>query len=141
MTQTNEHRYISGWQALNVQSEKGTIADWHPEMYFENFKPKKLYKFDENSPLKMLGIKERFVPYSQDTYFVANYARAIADLVYYDETRELRGCVKDFLDDDEAKELFDYLKIINKSKNVEEFMKFELTKLYFKDKKCLKTIK
>lgn len=47
--------------------------------------------------------------------------------------RELQNCVYDFLDDDEAVELFKYLKIINKYKNIEDFMKYELTKLYFKE--------
>lgn len=73
----------------------------------------------------------------QKTCFVADYARAIADLVYLDKTAQLRYCARDFLNDDEKQALFEYLKIINKTKNVEEFMKWELTKLYFKDKKCL----
>ena len=51
------------------------------------------------------------------------------------KTAQLRYCAKDFLNDDEKQELFDYLKIINKTKNVEEFMKLELTKLYFEDRK------
>ncbi|TLT01368.1 hypothetical protein FE245_02425 [Aliarcobacter cibarius] len=57
----------------------------------------------------------------------------MADLVYENNTRELQNCVYDFLDDDEAVELFKYLKIINKYKNIEDFMKYELTKLYFKE--------
>lgn len=54
---------------------------------------------------------------------------------------QLRYCVNDFLSKDDEKELFEYLKIINQTKNIEEFMKWELTELYFKDKKCLNPIK
>ena len=130
-------KYISGWQALNVQSEKRHIADWHSNVYFKDCKPTQMFDYDENSPLGMRGIKERFIPFMQKTCFVADYARAIADLVYLDKTAQLRYCARDFLNDDEKQELFEYLKIINKTKNVEDFMKWELTKLYFKDKKCL----
>ena len=127
--------YISGWQALNVQSEQGHIADWHPSAYFKDFKPTKTYALDEHSPLKMLGIKKRFIPYIQDTCYVANYARAIADLVYFDETTQLQGCVREFLLDDEKQELFDYLKIISEVKNVDDFIKQELPVLYFAERK------
>lgn len=126
-------QYISGWQALNVQSENGHIADWHLNVYFKDGKPTQMFDYDENSPLKMRGIKQRFIPFMQKTYFVANYARAIADLVYLDKTAGLRYCAKEFLSDEDKKELFKYLKIINKTKNVEEFMKMELTKLYFEE--------
>ena len=130
-------KYISGWQALNVQSEKGHIADWHSNVYFKDCKPTQMFDYDENSPLGMRGIKERFIPFMQKTCFVADYARAIADLVYLGKTAQLRYCARDFLNNDEKQELFECLKIINKTKNVEDFMKWELTKLYFKDKKCL----
>lgn len=126
-------QYISGWQALNVQSENGHIADWHSDLYFKNFKPIDIYKFDKNSPLGMQGIKKRFIPYMQKTCYVASFARAIADLVYLGQTSGLRYCAKEFLNDEDKKELFKYLKIINKTKNVEEFMKMELTKLYFEE--------
>ncbi len=127
--------YISGWQALNVQSEQGHIADWHPNAYFKDFKPIKMYELNEHSPLKMLGIKKRFVSFCQDTYYVANYARAIADLLWYDETAQLQGCVREFLLDNEKQELFNYLKIISKSKNVDEFIKQELPVFYLMEKK------
>lgn len=130
-------QYISGWEALNIQSEKGHIADWHTNVYFKDFKPTQMYQFDKNSPLGMRGIKKRFIPYMQETCYVASFARAIADLVYLNQSSQLKFCAKDFLDDEEKKELFKYLKIINKFKNVEDFMKKELTKLYFEDKKCL----
>lgn len=130
-------QYISGWQALNIQSESGHIADWHCDVYFKDFKPTEVYEYDENSPLKMLGIKKRFIPFMQETHYVANYARAIADLVYLDRVAQLRYCARDFLNDDEKQELFNYLKIINKTKNVENFMKTELALFYLKDKTML----
>lgn len=124
--------YISGWQTLNIPNECGLTADWHPLCYFTRKKPNKMYRID-NNPLRNLGIKERFIPYLNDTYFIASFARAIADLVFFDETEGLRNCVDDFLDDREEAELFSYLRVIHTEKNVEAFMKFELTKLYFKE--------
>lgn len=63
-------QYISGWQALNIQSESGHIADWHCDVYFKDFKPTEVYEYDENSPLKMLGIKKRFIPFMQETHYL-----------------------------------------------------------------------
>lgn len=126
--------YISGWEALNLPNANGETADWHPRLYFNDKKPIKMYVYDENMPLKDKGIDFRFVPFLNKKVYVATFARAIADLVYLDETYGLKNCVNDFLNEKEAQELFEYLKIINQSKNVENFMKFELTKLYFKDK-------
>lgn len=134
-------RYISGWEALNVPNEQGVTADWHSSAYFHNLQPNKIYDYNKNNPLKMLGIKKRFIAFLGKEYFVASFARAIADLVYLDNVEQLRYCVNDFLSKDDEKELFEYLKIINQTKNIEEFMKWELTELYFKDKKCLNPIK
>jgi transcriptional regulator with XRE-family HTH domain len=123
--------YISGWEALNIPTSNGYIADWHPQFYFNE--KKELKKYPYNEILKDSGISKRYIPFLNKDEYTANYPRAIADLVYENNTRELQNCVYDFLDDDEAVELFKYLKIINKYKNIEDFMKYELTKLYFKE--------
>lgn len=34
LTILNKTDYISGWEALNIPSENGLIADWHPLHYF-----------------------------------------------------------------------------------------------------------
>ena len=94
---------------------------------------KELKKYPYNEILKDSGISKRYIPFLNKDEYTANYPRAIADLVYENNTRELQNCVYDFLDDEEAVELFKYLKIINKYKNIEDFMKYELTKLYFKE--------
>lgn len=122
--------YISGWEALNIPTSNGYIADWHPQFYFNE--KKELKKYPYNEILKDSGISKRYIPFLNKDEYTANYPRAIADLVYENNTRELQNCVYDFLDD-EAVELFKYLKIINKYKNIEDFMKYELTKLYFKE--------
>lgn len=122
--------YISGWEALNIPTSNGYIADWHPQFYFNE--KKKLKKYPYNEILKDSGISKRYIPFLNKDEYTANYPRAIADLVYENNTRELQNCVYDFLDD-EAVKLFKYLKIINKYKNIEDFMKYELTKLYFKE--------
>ena len=123
--------YISGWEALNIPTSNGYIADWHPQFYFNE--KKELKKYPYNEILKDSGISKRYIPFLNKDEYTANYPRAIADLVYENNTRELQNCVYDFLDDYEAVELFKYLKIINKYKNIEDFMKYELTKLYFKE--------
>lgn len=123
--------YISGWEALNIPTSNGYIADWHPQFYFNE--KKELKKYPYNEILKDSGISKRYIPFLNKDEYTANYPRAIADLFYENNTRELQNCVYDFLDDDEAVELFKYLKIINKYKNIEDFMKYELTKLYFKE--------
>lgn len=30
--------YISGWEALNIPTSNGYIADWHPQFYFNEKK-------------------------------------------------------------------------------------------------------
>ena len=126
--------YISGWEALNIPRLDGSIADWHPLLYFANKNNIKTY--ENNEILGSLGIQRRYVKMLDKEEYVANYARAIADLVYKGETAGLKNCVQDYLDDNEESELFNYLKLINKNKKVDDFVKFELTKLYFKDKRC-----
>ncbi|MFA6760274.1 MAG: nucleotidyl transferase AbiEii/AbiGii toxin family protein [Sulfuricurvum sp.] len=127
--------YISGWEALNIPTSDGSVADWHPKHYFGD--DKKLVLYHHNSILGDRGIQKRFIPMLNAQGYVASYARAIADLVYNDDTIGLKNCVYDYLDDDEACELFDYLLVMRKHKDVEDFMRHELTKLYFKDKSHL----
>lgn len=124
----NSDMYISGWEALNLPTENGNTADWH----YLNYPP--IAKFKHNKTLGDKGIKKRFIKELNRVEKVASYARAIADLVINNQTNGLRNCVYDFLDDDEAKELYSYLKLEQHNKNVENFMKYELTKLYFADK-------
>ncbi|MBT0612816.1 hypothetical protein [Campylobacter hyointestinalis] len=126
--------YLSGWEALNIPRLDGTTADWHPLLYLADKNSIKTY--ESNEILGDLGIQKRYIKMLGKEEYVASYARAIADLVYSGDTDGLKNCVKDYLDDDEELELFGYLKLINKNKKVDDFMKFELTKLYFKDKKC-----
>lgn len=125
-------RYISGWEALNLPNEKGLTADWH----FANFfKPSQNFKmYQTNKILGDLGIKKRFIPLLNGEYYIASFARAIADLVYLNKTQGLKNCVNDFLDSNDEMELFTYLKMINTQKSVESFMRLELTKLYFQNK-------
>ncbi|MCR2055557.1 hypothetical protein CHLV4139_08665 [Campylobacter helveticus] len=124
--------YLSGWQALNIPNEKGITADWHPMFYLKE--PLRFYHSNENAILGYKGIEKRFIASLGKEYFIASFARAIADLVYNDEFAGLKNCVNDFLDEEEENELFAYLKMMNKNKNVEDFMRLELTKLYFMDK-------
>ena len=127
-------QYISAWQALNIPNKNGQIADWHPEAFFTNFVPNKFYKLTKNHPLGTRGIEKRFVPFLQKSYFVANFARAIADLVYFEESRDREGCVREFLNEEEKNELFEYLKIIAQTKDISAFLKSELPIHFLKEK-------
>lgn len=121
--------YYSGWEALNVQSENGSVADWHP-LNFWGDNPKK-YIFNAN--LGDCGISKRFVSFIGKKVYVANYPRAIADLVISKNTKGLKNCVYDYLSDDEAQALYDMLKPFKDRKDIDDFLRLELTKYYLKE--------
>ena len=106
--------------------------------YFRNGKALEVFDTDIiKSPLNMLGITKRYIPNIESEFYIASFARAIADLVFLDRYYQLDNCVKDFLSDDDSIELYNYLKIINKYKDVELFMKIELTSYILKRRKIL----
>ena len=133
---SREVLYISGWEALNIPNEKNQIADWHPYLLYYKNNPLQFYS-SKDSVLKEKGIKKRYIEILKKEYYVADYARAIADLVYLGKTQGLKNCVDDFLDSMEAQELFEYLKLLLKKEHIENFIKYELTNLYFKERKNL----
>ena len=73
-------KYLSGWEALNIPNERGLTADWHSSLLHN--KPLKFYETKDCPIWQEKGISLRFVPSLQETYYVASFARAIADLVY-----------------------------------------------------------
>ena len=59
--------YISGWEALNIPTSNGYIADWHPQFYFNE--KKELKKYPYNEILKDSGISKRYIPFlNKDEY-------------------------------------------------------------------------
>ncbi|WP_223810189.1 MULTISPECIES: hypothetical protein [unclassified Campylobacter] len=68
--------------------KKGLSADWHKDLYFKDNEPLKMYTL--NSPLGTKGIEKRI--FNNKRYFIANFARAIADLVYENDIAGLKGC-------------------------------------------------
>lgn len=125
-------KYISGWQALNIPNEKGEIADWHPLLHLDKLE----YLDSDTFPWKERGISTFYSKYLKQEIMVASFARAIADLVYLNKTAQLQHCVKDFLNDEEAVELYNYLREIKDDPRIDDFLKYECTKLYFKDIQC-----
>lgn len=122
-------KYISGWEALNIPNEKNMIADWHPLHFLKPNQDIKMYLY--NPILKEEGISKRFVPMLQREEYVANYPRAIADLVYSKQIQGLKNCCYDFLTQEEEKELYELLKkLLPTNPEVKNFLKYELTKLY-----------
>lgn len=132
-------KYLSGFIALNIPNENGVTADWHPHLHLRE--PLIFFSTADNPILCSLGIQKRFVPMLKCHYFVANFARAIADLVYIQKIDGLKNCAFDFLDKNDLLELFGYLELLLKGENdegrrifIEKFLKYELTKLYFEVK-------
>lgn len=125
-------RYLSGFQALNIPNKNGLIADWHPLLYLN---PNNIIFYEsKNNPLGKRGIRHCFVSNLQGYFNVASFARAIADLLYFNKNIGLKGCVNDFLDSNDEIELFELLKDLPQTMIIENFLKYELTKLYFKEK-------
>lgn len=132
-------KYLSGFQALNIPNENGLIADWHPLLYLN---PNKLVMYESaDSPLQERDIRKCFVPILQEYYNVASFARSIADLVYFGKASELRGCVNDFLDSADEIKLFYFLKDLPQTAMVNNFLKYELTKLYFSERNNVRYIR
>lgn len=121
--------YFSGWEALNIPLENGQTADWHPLLY----PPKESSKYIYNAKFGDFGISKRFIPALHKSDYVASFARAIADLVLSGKTQGLQNCVSDYLTQDEAKELYNFLKPFSQNSKIEKFLKYELTSFYFKD--------
>lgn len=124
-------KYISGYQALNIPDEKGLIADWHSC----KFDPYNIKLTKNNKILQNLGIKKRLIKSINKYHYVASFARAIADMIYFnDNIDELYDCRNDYLSVEDENELWEYLQILREHKDIECFLKYEFTKRYFEDK-------
>jgi hypothetical protein len=130
--------YISGWEALNISDENRNTADWHPRTYLFSYdKDKAINLYNTTNVLGNSGIKKRIIDYpSQREVYIANFPRAIADLVLTMKDYQLsslHNCCNDFLNEDETEHLYQYL--IKNNPRVDEFLKYEFTVRYFNDKK------
>lgn len=137
---TSIRKYISGWEALNTPDKNGMTADWHPDqIWLSTPCAPGIELYRSNHILGTSGIEKRKILYSQgESVYIANFPRAIADILFNDDSiyhSQLNGCVDDFLTDEEAEELYRYALLINKEKNIEWFLKYELTKFYFGENK------
>lgn len=133
---TSENNYISGWEALNIPNEKGDVADWHPRTYlFSNNPSEEIELYNTINFFGNKGIKKRMIyyPEKQEVY-IASFSRAIADLLVTMKDYQvpsLYGCRKDFLNEKESGELYNYLKPLDSNPRIKEFLKYEFTKKYF----------
>lgn len=133
---TTPERYISGYEALNVVDENGLTADWHPLTFWTSTTQEEIPLY-ENPLLKEKGISFRKIPFSEEMVYIANFARAIADLIYHEyETHPclFRNIAEDFLSKEERAELFGYLLEIRKEKEIDEFLIQEFPKEYYEFK-------
>lgn len=130
--ETSINRYISGWEALNVVNESGLTADWHPLKFWTTNLDSEEIPLFSNSVLGNRGIHRRKIKYSDDPVYIADFPRAIADLIYNnDKTDSLVNAANDFLTEEETNILFSYLLEILKSKDIESYIKQEFPKKYY----------
>lgn len=140
--ETSLEKYISGFEALNIVSENGLTADWHPITFWTGKNDEEIPLY-QNYILKDKGISLRKIPYSEEPVFIANFPRAIADLIYYEYEKtphRFRNIANDFLSEKEKKELFEYLLEIRKEKNIEDFLIQEFSKEYYQFRKQNKKV-
>lgn len=134
---TSKKEYISGYEALNIKKQDGTVADWHP-LNFWLAKDEKDYinLYKTNDILGDEGIEYRNIDYTEDKVHVANFPRAIADLIYYGDEKtlsRLRYMTNDFLSKDEELETLKMLLKINDNyKDISEFLMIEFTRYFRK---------
>lgn len=75
--------YISGWYALNTPDENGDISDWHPYCYWlKTVKSEEVPLFSYNPVLGDVGITRRDITWSDEPVYIADFARAFADLLW-----------------------------------------------------------
>ena len=132
---TNEKNYISGYYSLNCPDENGIIADWHPRYYwFSDNKDEKVPLYNTTDVLGNYGIKKRKIQYSDEKVYIADFVRALADMILLqDNISEFRFCSKEYLSDDiQVDQLYDLLLKINNIKDITWFLKEEFPKLYYK---------
>ena len=104
---TSEKSYISGWEALNIPDENRNTADWHPTTYlFSTKEREKIKLYNTTDILGNKGIKKRtiYFPEKKEVY-IANFSRAIADLILTMQDYEISSlykCREDFLSEEEA---------------------------------------
>lgn len=98
-------KYISLIQALNIPCRLETFGDWHSTTQNWN----KLQVMESDGSLwGEYGIeKNKTVPFSNDTYNVANHIRALLDMLYLEQYAVAQGMKKDFVVTDKYnKEIF-----------------------------------
>ena len=84
--------------------------------------------FQENT-----GLKKEKIKYSNDEVYIANFVRALADLILLqDNISEFRFCSNDYLTNDEQKrDLYTLLLEVNERKDIQCFLKDEFPKSYY----------
>lgn len=121
---------------MNIVDENGLTADWHPLTFWTSTTQEEIPLY-ENPLLKEKGISFRKIPFSEEMVYIADFSRAIADLIYHEyETHPclFRNIAEDFLSQEERAELFGYLLDIRKEKEIDEFLIQEFPKEYYEFK-------
>lgn len=137
--ETSYDRYVSGWYALNIPKSDGSVADWHPLLYWLSTSEK-----EETVPLTSASpiLGRRGIEYREITYpykakvHIATFPRALADLILWGDEQTLqtlRGCGDDYLSEEEEEEFYHYLKLINEHKDIGEFILYQCTKQLWRD--------
>lgn len=145
LKEIEEIDYLSGWQALNIPTEDGRIADWHSSLYFPLKKVDDMFLFDKEkikrystngNPLGRKGIKKIYISRLKDVEYVANYPRSIADLFLTKKLGNINGIIRDSLTECEKNELYDYLMELEKiGYEVDAFLKKEMPLIHIRRKR------
>ena len=119
--------YISGIHALNLTCSLETCGDWHQSgICWDRLN---LYDSDK-SIFGEYGIeKDKYIPFLNETYNVANHIRALLDLLEQGHFTVAGGMRDDFICNDKYNEEIFYKVLLLKNKShwekVDAFMKKE----------------
>lgn len=129
---TSTQHYISGFEALNTPDELGRVSDWHPLTYWQKTPQKIEISLYDNLLGHNQGISYRKINYSQEKQYIANFPRAVADIVMANDLLiGKENLVNDYiLTEKETIELFDYLFPFRAYAHVHDFLVQELSSYY-----------
>lgn len=102
---TSKHKYISGWEALNIPINNKGAVDWHPVQYFHTDTPNQYINlYDGDNILGYIGISKKHISFpSNELVYIADTTRAIIDILITVEQdfmiKSLYDCRYDFLNE------------------------------------------
>lgn len=134
---TTMNRYISKYYALNSEIDGKLPADWHPYCWECETNDEYIDLMD-NYFLGEKGILFTKIKFSDSPVYIATFPRAVVDILYdliknnMDINNFGRDLKKEFLTEEEQKEMFDLLIEFNNHINIESYIKNQFPVEYYK---------